>query len=337
MLRSIWTLSKETVLSYVSDNCLSRGAAIAYYTIFSLSPVLVIVIAIAGLVFGQEAASGAIVGQLRSLMGEQGAAMIQTMLRSAGSQHSGLIASAVGVVTLLITASGVFGEMQAALNAIWHASADGSPVTQVVKTRATSLGLVATLGFLLLVSLATSTALNAVGQHLDAYLPAAQLITRVANFLLSLLLIALLFGAIYKVLPDTRLTWRDVMVGALVTAALFDIGKFLISLYLGSSSVASTYGAAGALVIVLLWIYYSSQIFLLGAEFTKVYAHRRGSRSGSPRRPGGADAPAAAAAPAGKRLTALPARHTAPAWSFWSMIAGVFVLGAILTADRARR
>lgn len=275
-------LVRDSVMAFFDDGALSRGAAIAYYTIFSLAPVLLIVVAIAGLVFGQEAAQGALFDQLRGLMGEQAAGVLQTMLANANSHSSGIWATIIGLVTLLITASGVFGEMQASLNWIWKAEPPpGSTITAMVKTRALSLGLVAALGFLLIVSLVVSAGLAALGNLMQRYLPGTEFLLQALNFLVSFLLITVLFAAIYKVLPDKSLHWKDVAVGAAVTSLLFTIGKTLIGLYIGSSNVASTYGAAGAFVIVLLWIYYSAQIFLLGAEFTKVYAAEHGSAEGA--------------------------------------------------------
>ncbi len=267
---------QETVADYIEDEALSRGAAIAYYTIFSIAPILVICIAIAGLVFGEDAAQGAMVGQLRGMMGDQAAEAVQTMIASAGNRSSGIWATVIGVVTLLITATGVFGEMQASLNLIWKAQAP-TGVTGILKARAAGLGLVATLGFLLLVSLVVSAGLTALGSAMNRIVPGIETLLHLANFAISFLMVSALFAAIYKILPDRRLRWKDVAVGAVTTAFLFTIGKTLIGLYIGSSSVASSYGAAGALVIVLLWIYYSSQIFLLGAEFTKVWASHHGS------------------------------------------------------------
>ena len=276
MLSMIWTVLKETVSDYWDDDALSKGAAIAFYTILSLGPVLLICIAIAGLVFGQDAAQGAIVGQLQGLMGEDAAKAIQTMIASAGDRQSGIWATVIGVGTLLLTASGVFGEMQSALNAIWKAQPKGG-LSRMVRARAASLGLVATMGFLLLVSLVVAAALSALGKMLNDMVPGAELVLQVVNFIISFMIVSALFAAIYKILPDRRLQWRDMTVGAVGTALLFTVGKTLIGLYLGKSSVASSYGAAGALVIVLLWIYYSAQIFLLGAEFTKVWASHHGS------------------------------------------------------------
>jgi membrane protein len=202
----------------------------------------------------------------------------------AGEQSGGIWGTVLGVGTLFVTASGVFGEMQSALNTIWHAEPKGSTVSRLVRARAASLGLVASLGFLLIVSLVISALLTAFGGILNTVLPFGKVLLSVLNTGVSFALLALLFGAIYKILPDTHLLWSDVVVGALITSLLFTVGKSIIGLYLGSSAVASSYGAAGGLVLVMLWTYYSSQIFLLGAEFTKVYAQRQGSRSGnSPR------------------------------------------------------
>jgi len=275
-MRKVWQYLKETIQDFIDDYALSRAAAIAYYTVLSLGPVLVICIAIAGLAFGQEAAQGAMVGQLRGMMGDQAAEAVQTMIASAGKRSSGVWATIIGFGTLLITASGVFGEMQSALNYIWKAQPKGG-VSAILRARAASLGLVATMGFLLLVSLVLSAALAALGDYLNAMMPGIKVVLQFANILLSFAIVTGLFAAVYKILPDRDLGWRDVIVGAVATALLFTIGKTLIGLYIGSSAVASSYGAAGALVIVLLWIYYSSVIFLLGSEFTKVWAAHHGS------------------------------------------------------------
>ncbi len=276
MFATIWTTLKETLADYMEDNCLSKGAAIAYYTILSIGPVLVICIAIAGLVFGQEAAQGAMVGQLQGMMGEQAAEAIQTMIKSASNKSSGILATILGLGTLLITASGVFGEMQSSLNLIWKAEPKGG-MSAILKARAASLGLVATMGFLLLVSLVAGAGLKAFGSYINQFLPGGEFILQIVNLLISFAIVTALFAAVYKILPDRKLSYRDVIVGAVGTAFLFTVGKTLIGLYIGSSAVASSYGAAGAFVIVLLWIYYSSQIFLLGAEFTKVWAAHHGS------------------------------------------------------------
>jgi membrane protein len=277
-----WKLVKDTVLSFINDEALSRGAAIAFYTVTSIAPVLLIVIAIAGLAFGRDAAQNAITTQLSSLMGQQTAEVLQSAVASAAGKSSGIVASIVGIITLFATASGVFGEMQSALNAIWKAKPKGTTVSRLIRARATSLGLVAALGFLLMVSLVVSAALTAFGDQLNAILPFGTLFLSVVNVIVSLGLISILFAAIYKVLPDRHLEWRDVIVGAVATAILFTIGKSLIGWYIGSSAVASSYGAAGALIVLLFWVYYSVQIFLLGAEFTKAYANRHGSKQREP-------------------------------------------------------
>ena len=277
MFSTAWTLVKESVNSFISDEALTRGATIAFYTVTSIGPVLFIVVAIAGLAFGEDAARGAIAEQLGGLMGRQSADLLQTAIQSAATKTTGFLATMIGLITLIITASGVFTEMQSTLNIIWKAKPRGTTVTRLIRARAASLGLVGALGFLLLVSLVVSTLLSALSAYINAYLPFGYLILQTLAFLVSFGLISLLFGAIYKVLPDRVIEWHDVMIGAVVTALLFTIGKLLISLYIGSSTVASSYGAAGSLIVVLLWIYYSAQIFLFGAEFTKVYASHHGS------------------------------------------------------------
>jgi membrane protein len=278
MFSEAWKVLKDTVLAFIEDEALTRGAAIAFYTVTSIAPVLLIVIAIAGLAFGQDAARNAITAQLGDLMGEQTAQVLQTAVASAANKPAGIMATIIGVVTLLVTASGVFGEMQTALNVIWKVKPQGTTTSRLIRARAASLGLVASLGFLLMVSLVVSTALTAFGNYLDAIIPFGKIVLTILNVVVSLVLICFLFAAIYKVLPDRSLEWRDVVVGAVVTGILFTIGKALISWYIGSSAVASSFGAAGGLIVLLLWVYYSAQIFLLGAEFTKIYAKRHGSK-----------------------------------------------------------
>jgi membrane protein len=278
----MWKLIKEAVLSFVNDQALSRGAAIAFYTVTSMAPILLIVIAIAGLVFGREAAQGAIIGQVSGLMGQQTAEVLQTAVASASDKGSGTLATIIGVLTLLATASGAFGELQSALNAIWQAKPKGTTVSRLIRARAASLGLIGTLAFLLVVSLAVSAALSAFGERLNALLPFGEIIAAALNAIISFVLLSILFAAIYKVLPDRRLQWRDVLVGAAITALMFVVGKSLIGWYIGSSAIASAYGAAGSLIVLLLWVYYSVQIFLLGAEFTKAFANRYGSKQDRP-------------------------------------------------------
>ncbi|RYE60426.1 MAG: YihY/virulence factor BrkB family protein, partial [Oxalobacteraceae bacterium] len=216
---------KNAVSAFVQDGALGRGAAIAFYTVTSIAPLLLIVIAIAGLVFGQEAAQNGIVGQLEGMMGKQSAELLQTTIASSQNTSSGIFATVFGIVMILITASGVFGEMQAALNSIWKADPAGTSVSRLIRARATSLGLVASLGFLLMASLVVSTALAAFGEYINAVLPFGATILAVLNGILSLSLLTVLFAAIYKVLPDCHVDWRDVAIGAVATAILFMIGK----------------------------------------------------------------------------------------------------------------
>ena len=278
-LNDAWQLLRESVLGFINDNALSHGAAMAFYAATSLAPILLIVVAIAGLVFGSDAAQVALAAQISGLMGSQSADLLQAAIESASRKSSGTLATVIGLVTLLVTASGVFGEMQQSLNTIWKVESKSSSISNLLRARAASLGLVAALGFMLLVSLIASAAISALGDLINAYLPFGEIILSIINTVISFSLISALFAAIYKVLPDRTLEWRDVAIGALVTAALFTLGKSLIGWYIGTSATASSYGAAGGLLVILLWVYYSSVIFLLGAEFTRAYSVRYGSRS----------------------------------------------------------
>ena len=274
-MKKAWILCKSTMLSFIEDDALSKGAAIAFYTATSLAPILLIVVAIAGLAFGKEAAQNGIVGQLSGLMGKESAEFLQSAIAGAQNKSSGTLATLIGVATVILTASGVFGEMQSALNRIWKIDSSGAPISRLIRARAASLGLVVSLGFLMMVSLVVSAGLTALVDYLNAVLPFGKVLLTILNAIVSFLLIAVLFAAIYKVLPDRPIQWRDVIVGSLVTSLLFTGGKSLIGWYIGSSAVASAYGAAGALIVILLWVYYSAQIFLLGAEFTKTWSDLR--------------------------------------------------------------
>ncbi|BCM18901.1 YihY/virulence factor BrkB family protein [Mesorhizobium sp. J8] len=274
-----WTILKESVSGYIADNALSHGAAMAFYATTSLAPILLIVVAIAGFVIGNDAAQLALSAQISGVMGSQSADLLKATVETASHGSSGTLATLIGLVTLLITASGVFGEMQQTLNEIWKVKPSAVSFSRLLRARAVSLGLVAALGFLLLVSLAASTAIAALGEVINRSLPFGTLIVSGINTVVSFALIALLFAAIYKVLPDRELKWRDVGVGALVTSLLFTIGKSLIGWYIGTSAIATSYGAAGALMVVLVWVYYSAQIFLFGAEITRAYSVRSGSRT----------------------------------------------------------
>jgi membrane protein len=270
------SLCKKAVYSWLDDRAPTMGAAIAYYTVFSLAPMLVMVIAVAGLAFGQKAAEGALFGELAELIGPESAGAVQAMLRSASGTRSGLFATAVGIGTLIIAATAVFGELQSALNVIWKAPASGSlGVWHLLKSRLVSLSVILVIGFLLLVSLVISTALAALSDYLDWILPGLATILRIVHLILSFGFTTVLFAMIFKILPDNPVEWEEVWLGAAVAALLFTFGKHLISLYIGSSNMASTYGAAGALIIVLVWVYYSVQILLLGAEFAKAYSDQR--------------------------------------------------------------
>jgi membrane protein len=275
LVKKAWILCKSTVLSFIEDDALSKGAAIAFYTATSIAPILLIIVAVAGLAFGKEAAQNGIVGQLAGLIGKESAAFLQSAIANAQNKASGTLATLIGVATIIVTASGVFGEMQSALNAIWKIDSSGTPISRLIRARAASLGLVVSLGFLMMVSLVVSAGLTALGDYLNAVLPFGKIVLTILNGVVSFLLVSVLFAAIYKVLPDRPIQWRDVVIGSAVTSLLFTGGKSLIGWYIGSSAVASAYGAAGALIVILLWVYYSAQIFLLGAEFTKAYSDLR--------------------------------------------------------------
>lgn len=268
---------------FIADECLSRAASIAYFTLFSLSPLLVVAIAIAGAAFGEDAVRGAVQDQLRGLLGAEAAGAVEAAIRGAGDVGSGLVAGAIGVGLLLLTASGTFGEIQSALNAIWKTEVPPhGTLSRLIRAKAAAIGLVGATGFLLLTSLVASAGIAAVGTWMTTSLPGGALLLELANATISLVMLALLFAAIYKLLPDRRIAWRDVVVGALATATLFTLGKSAIGLYIGGAGVASSFGAAGSLAAVLVWIYYSSLIFLLGAEFTRAWAGQEGSRQASP-------------------------------------------------------
>ncbi|HEY1933142.1 MAG TPA: YihY/virulence factor BrkB family protein [Acetobacteraceae bacterium] len=270
--RTIWTLAKRTAEAFIEDAALTRGAAIAFYAITSLGPALLVVVAIAGLAYGEEAARGALFSRLSATMGPQPAAFLQDAIRSAGSHKGGIIATIVGTLSLIVTASGVFGEMQTALNAIWQAKPNRGTWAQLARARMISLLLVVALGLLLLVSVVIAAAIAAVSGMLNRHLPFAALLLEAANFLITLVLLSAVIATIFKVLPDRDLAWHDVAVGAVVTALLLTLGKVALGIYIGSSATISSYGAAGSVVATLFWIFYSAQIFLLGAEFTQVYA-----------------------------------------------------------------
>jgi len=310
-IKSLWPLAKESFSQWSDDYAPSMGAALAYYTIFSIAPLIVIVIAVAGFVFGAEAARGEIFAQLRGMVGDDGAAAVQGLVKSASEPGKGTFAAIAGVVTLLLGATTVFGELQSDLDRIWDVpKSTESGIKALLRGRMLSFGMILGIGFLLLVSLVLSAGLAALARFWDSWFAGWEVVLQAVNFFVSFAIITGLFAMIYKLLPRCKIEWRDVWVGAMVTSLLFAIGKLLIGLYLGKSGVASGFGAAGSLVIVLLWVYYSSQIFLLGAEFTKTYAHRHGSRIDQAAR-GGVAAPRtreAEASAAGPAVPATPRR-----------------------------
>ena len=280
-LRDAWRLLIEAFNNFYADRAATMGAAIAFYTIFSIAPLLILVVATAGLAFGEEAAQGAIEQQLSELVGAESAKAIQAAVASARDIGSGILATAIGLGTLLIGATTVFTELQSALNVIWRAPPrTGSTVWQLVRVRLLSLSLIAGIGFLLLVSLVISALLAVFGSYIGRALPGWDVFLNLLNFVISFAVTTMLFGLIYRILPDVWIAWRDVLFGAGVTALLFTVGKYLIGLYIGQSATASSYGAAGAFVVVLIWVYYSAQIFLFGAEIAHAYATRHGTRRG---------------------------------------------------------
>jgi membrane protein len=270
-----WALARQAVKAWNDDYAPSMGAALAYYTLFSIAPLLLIVIAVAGFVFGDDAARGELFGQLADLMGAQGAQAVEDLVRNAHRPGAGAVAMLTGTVTLVIGASAVFGELQNALDRIWRAPArkQDRGWLSLVRSRALSFGMILAVAFVLMVSLAASALLAALGKWWGL------------DFAASFALTTLMFALIYKIIPRVRIRWRDVWLGAAVTAALFVLGKFLIGLYLGRSGVASVFGAAGSLIAMMVWVYYSAQIFLLGAEFTKLESEHAAQRRAHPHDP----------------------------------------------------
>ena len=276
--KATFALLRATYLEWSRDKAPRMSAALAYYTIFSLAPILVIAIAIAGLVFGVQAAQGEITEQIQGLIGSDGAKAVQAMIQSAHTPAHSAIAGVVGVLALLLGASGVFSEMQDALNTIWHVRPDEKRgVWDLVKARFVSFGMVLGIGFLLLVSLLLSALLAALTRYGEGLLLIPGVFLHSVDFLFSLFFITVLFAMIFKLLPNAQIAWSDVWVGAALTSLLFTIGKFAIGFYVGKSVSTSAYGAAGSLVMVVAWIYYSALLLYFGAEFTRVYAKRLGS------------------------------------------------------------
>ncbi len=287
-LKEGWSLLKEAAQAWSDDFAPSMGAALSYYTLFSIAPLLLIVIAVAGWFFGDAAVRGELVDSLQFLMGAEGAKAIEGLLASVSEPAEGIIATVVGLIVLLVGATSVFGELQNDLDRIWRAPVreEIGSVWRMLRSRLLSIGMILGIAFLLMVSLVLDAVLQTLGKMWGT--GAWQALAQVLNTLVAFGLTTTVFAMIYKLMPRARIAWRDVWVGAAVTAVLFAVGKFLIGLYIGRSAVASSFGAAGALVVMMVWVYYSAQIFLLGAEFTWVYAHAHGSRRGQ-RRPGVAE------------------------------------------------
>jgi membrane protein len=264
---------KETAKGWSNDNVTLHSSSLAYYTIFSIAPLLVIAMAVAGFFLGERASQGQIFGEVQGLIGAGGASAVQTMVQSAASQpRSGIWATILGTITLGLGASGVFQQLQQSLNQIWNVEAPtGEGIKGWLRRRIFSLAMVGVIAFLLLVSLIASAMISAAGKYLGT-----SAIWEGFNFVISIGVITLLFASVYKFLPDVKLRWSDLWAGSLLTAILFSIGKWIIGLYLGKSSVSSSYGAAGSIVVLLLWAYYSAMIFFFGAEFVKVVTLRRG-------------------------------------------------------------
>lgn len=276
-----WQLSRAAVNAWLDDFAPSMGAAIAYYTAFSIAPVLIIAIAIAGMIFGQDAAQGEIVGQIRSIVGDEGAVAVQALLRSVSVSSDGAIATTLSVITLAIGATAVFAELQNALDRIWRTPAvvRTNGIWSLLRTRLLSFGLILGLGFMLMVSLVVSAGLAALGKWWGGWIEGWEILMQIVNLLISFAVFTALFSAIYKFMPRANLSWHDVRIGAVATTVLFLIGKYLIALYLGRTGMSSGFGAAGSFALLLAWIYYSAQIFLLGAEFTWIYSNNFGARA----------------------------------------------------------
>lgn len=278
MFSETWRLLKVAFAGWWNDRAMSLGASIAFFTVFSLAPMLLAAIAVAGLVFGREAAQGAIVAELGGMIGTNEASALEAMIVSASNVGSGILGTTIGIVTFLLLVTGAVVELQDNLNIIWRVKPPVSyGVLDFVRTRLISLALVLGIGFLLLVSLVIDTGVTAIGHYLETNFSGATIILHFLNSLVAFAAAAVLFAMIFKLLPAVDITWNDVFTGSLVTALLFTLGKFLIGYYLGKSNVASSYGAAASIITILLWIYYSSLILLFGAEFTKAYAESRGS------------------------------------------------------------
>jgi membrane protein len=275
--RAWWALLRETVAEWQKDNCLRLGAALSFYTLLSLAPLLVVIIAIVALVFGERMAHGEVMGRVEDLLGADTAGAVRGMVERASRPRSGILATAVGLGMSALGASGLFGQLQQALNDIWDVKPEGGGIRGILKKRASSFSMLLLIGFLLMVSLGAGATLSALSGQIAGLFPGAAVASRAADIVISLLITSGLFALLFKVLPDLAIRWGDVVIGAVFTAVLFSVGRLGIAYYLGRSTGTSVYGAAGSLVALLLWVYYSSQLLFFGAEFTQVYARRYGS------------------------------------------------------------
>jgi len=277
--RSVLVLVRQTASDWIDDHAPRLAAALAYYALLSLAPLIVVALAVASFAFDEEAARGGIARELGGLVGSAGAEAIQNIVKNAKAPAAGIVSSVIGGIVLLFGASGVFGELEAALDTIWEVKPrEGQGIRGLIRERLFSFAMVMGVAFLLLVSLVVSTALAALGRFLSGALPGGEAVWQVLNFVISLGVVTCLFAVTFKTVPHARVAWRDVWIGSFVTALLFTLGKLLIGLYLGRASVSSGYGAAGSLVVLVIWVYYSASILLFGAEFTQVYAATYGSR-----------------------------------------------------------
>jgi len=277
-LKSIFKLLKQTASEWIDQDVSTMAAALAFYTLFAIAPLFVIVLAVAALLFGEEAARRELFSQISGLVGSEGGEAIQSLISAAHKPEAGIWATIIAVTTLFVGATGVFVQLQVSLNSIWGIlRVPGRGIYNFIKDRLISFALVLGIGFILLVSLIFNVGLSTLNKFMVDLLPAHEIIWQGINFVVSFGVITLLFAIIFKVLPDVKITWGDVWLGAIITALLFNIGKHLFGLYLGRTSVASAYGAAGSIVIVLLWVYYSAQILFFGAKFTQIYSNRYGS------------------------------------------------------------
>lgn len=276
-------LAKRSVVRWIDDGASSMGAALAFYSLLSMAPLLLMVITIAGLFFGEDAARGALIGELSALFGDSGGKAIEATLVAARDNDEGLLSLWVSIAMILIGATTVFAELQSDLDRIWRVSTrDKPPIGTFLRARMMSFGVIVGVGFLLAVSLILTAAVSAIGSAWNRWFEGADIVLQVLNTVLSFGVITLLFAMIFKLLPSVRIQWREVWVGAALTSILFSIGKYLIGLYIGTAAISSSFGAAGALVVIIVWVYYSAQIFLLGAEFTYEYARSRGDLAPEP-------------------------------------------------------